>query len=125
MTEFFEGSVGSGTFAPRRKVTHRSKRLSKAMANLQHRNHSDDDVQEIAPRNMSTKRKRPKDVIKIESDEEVGTGAGERVILEEDVSSDDHFERMRGQRNVSVKRGKPVRGKKKVSKSARGKKVKV
>ena len=125
MTDFFEGNVGSGTFAPRRKVTHRSKRLSKAMANLQRQNHSDDDVQEIAPRKMSTKRKRPSEVVKIESDGEAQTGLGDESTSDEDSSSDDdNFERMQGKRDAPGKRVKPAKGKKKASGSARGKKVK-
>lgn len=68
MTEFFEGAVGSGTFAPRKKVVHKSKRLTKAMANLK-RAAEDDDVQEIAPRKMPTKRRRPVQTVKVESDE--------------------------------------------------------
>jgi hypothetical protein len=126
LTEFFEGSVGSGTFAPRRRVTHRSKRLSKAMANLQRQNHSDDDVQEIPPRKMLTKRKRPTEVVKIESDEEIQPRLeDEATLIEDSSSSDDNFERMRGQRDVPGKRAKPTKEKKKARGDARGKKVKV
>ena len=72
MTDFFEGTTGSGTFAPRRKVTHRSKRITKAMENLRRAHDSDDDIQEIAPKEMNSKRKRnPPELIKIESDEEI------------------------------------------------------
>jgi hypothetical protein len=50
---------------------HKSKRLTKAMANLK-RVAEDDDVQEIAPRKMPTKRRRPAEVVKVESDEDEG-----------------------------------------------------
>jgi hypothetical protein len=124
LTEFFEGSVGSGTFAPRRKVAHRSKRLSKAMDNLRKQDHSDDDVQEISPRKMPTKRKRPSEVIKIESDEEVEVGPGKDGSVEGDSSSDDdNFERTRGGRNTTSTRETSRKQPKKESKSARGRKV--
>ena len=125
LTEFFEGNVGSGTFAPRRKVVHRSKRLSKAMDNLRKQDHSDDDVQEISPRKMSTKRKRPAEVIKIESDEEEGIGLGKDHSVEEDSSSDDdNFDRTRGGRNAISNRGNFGKQQRKEDKNARGKKVK-
>ena len=54
------------------------------MANLQRQSHSDDDVQEIAPRKMSTKRKRPTEVVKVESDEEVQPGLEDEGTLMED-----------------------------------------
>ena len=102
MTEFFEGSVGSGTFAPRRKVMHKSKRMSQAMANLRRQETSDDDVQEIEPRPMVGKRKRkPKEVVKVEDEDD-----DEVVIVEEESSSgDDNLERMRGRCAATVKRG--------------------
>ena len=115
MTEFFEGAVGSGTFAPRRKVTHRSKRLSKAMANLRkHGDDSDDDVQEIAPRPMVSKRKRSRpEVIKIESDEDMGS-ENDDSAEEESSSDDDNDERLR---KGSGKSGKTVKAVKKKTKA--------
>lgn len=120
--------MGSGTFAPRRKVTHRSKRLTKAMANLRRQPGSDDDVQEISPRKMATKRKRgPSEVVKVESDdEEEGEmeEVMEEVIAVEDSSSDDdNLERMRGGSVVPAKRGKKRAPKAKTSKKSRGKKI--
>ena len=89
LTEYFEGAVGSGTSAPRRKVAHRSKRLSKAVANLRSRQDSDDAVQEIAPRRMKTKRKRPAiETVKIEINEEGNIQEGSSSIIS-DVTSDD------------------------------------
>lgn len=88
------------------------------MANLQRQSHSDDDVQEIAPRKMSTKRKRPTEVVKVESDEEV------QDVEEDSSSDDDNLERMQGQRNLPGKRAKPVNGKRKARANAQGKKVK-
>ena len=128
MTDFFEGSVGSGTFAPRRKVTHKSKRLSKAMANLRRRNVDDDedDVQEIAPRQMASKRKRkPVDVVKVESDEEE-SGLGKETSSEEEESSsdDDNVRRMRGERNESRKSINKGKAPAKANKKSRGKRVK-
>ena len=126
MTDFFEGNVGSGTFAPRRKVTHKSKRLSKAMANLRKRNFEDNnDVQEIAPRQMASKRKRaPMNVFKIESD---GEGAlGREISSEEESSSDDdNVRRMRGDwdpLSKNVNKGKVLT--KKTATKGRGKRVK-
>ena len=126
MTEFFEGSVGSGTFAPRRKVTHRSKRLTKAMASLRRQLGSDDDVQEISPRKMATKRRRaPSEVIKVESDDELEEQMEDVTPMEESSSSDDdNFERMRGGSVVPAKRGKKATPRRKPSKKSRGKKVK-
>lgn len=77
------------------------------MANLQRQSHSDDDVQEIAPREMSTKRKRPTEAVKIESDEEV------QDMDEDSSSDDDNLERMQGQTNLHGKRAKPTKGKNK------------
>jgi len=95
LTEFFEGSVGSGTFAPRRKVTHKSKRMTQAMANLRRRADSDDDVQEIFPRQMDSKRKRhAADVVKIESESDRETS--QKETEEESSSGDDNYDRMRG-----------------------------
>lgn len=66
------------------------------MSNLRKQGGSDDDVQEISPRQMSVKRKRaPVDVVKVESDEE------DQIEAEEESSSDDdNDKRMRGERNV-------------------------
>jgi hypothetical protein len=111
MTEFFEGNVGSGTFAPRRKVTHKSKRLSKAMANLKRKGDEDDDVQEIAPRKMLTKRKRPAatEVIKVESDEE------EHEMSDQDTSSGSSSEEDRPKRRKVKRRvGAGKSGKRKI-----------
>jgi hypothetical protein len=94
LTEFFEGAVGSGTFAPRRKVVHKSKRLTKAMANLK-RAAEDDDVQEIAPRKMPTKRRRPAEVIKVESDEDEGE-TGDTSGSESSSSSEEQVKRGKG-----------------------------
>jgi hypothetical protein len=107
LTEYFEGTVGSGSFAPRRKVTHRSKRLSKAMTNLRQRDSLDDDVQEIAPRKMATKRKRePAEIVKVDSDEEPeGLLAEISGLGEESSSGDDDLERTRGGRNVPDRPG--------------------
>lgn len=118
------GSVGSGTFAPRRKVTHRSKRLTKAMASLRRQPGSDDNVQEISPREMVTKRRRaPFEVIKIESDDDVEE-MREVIAVEESSSDDDNFERMKGANVVPAKRGKKAIPKAKPNKKSRGKKVK-
>jgi len=95
LTEFFEGAVGSGTFAPRRKVTHKSKRMTKAMANLRRTAQSDDDVQEISPRKMTTKRRRPaQEIVKVESesDERMKQTSND----EESSSEDDNYERRSG-----------------------------
>lgn len=131
LTDFFEGSLGSGTFAPRRKVTHKSKRLSKAMANLRRRNveddDDDDDVQEIAPRQMASKRKRkPVDLVKVESDDEE-SGLGEETSSEEEAESssdDDNVRRMRGERSGSKKKVNKGKGTSKANKKSRGKRVK-
>jgi hypothetical protein len=116
--------VGSGTFAPRRKVVHRSKRLSKAMANLKRKTGSDDDVQEIAPMRMSGKRKRKpsKEVIKIEDDEDLESGQDGSMVEEESSSGDDNL----GRRTASVIRAKRAsKGKEQSNgKKGRGKKVK-
>lgn len=90
MTDFFEGNVGSGTFAPRKKVMHRSKRLSKAMASLK-RTEDEDDVKEIAPRKMATKRRRPAamEVIKVESDDEERNMENKDISSNEDSSSEE------------------------------------
>jgi len=119
--------VGSGTFAPRRKVTHRSKRLTKAMASLRRQPGSDDDVQEISPRKMARKRRRaPSEVVKVESDDEQ---EGEMEVMEEVIavedssSDDDNLERMRGGSVVPAKRGKKRAPKAKTSKKSRGKKI--
>ena len=115
MTDFFEGSIGSGTFAPRRKVTHKSKRMTKAMANLRRAADSDDDVQEISPRQMPSKRKRARpDVVKVESDsdEEIK----EKQMEESSSSDDDNLQRMRGGSTVpskSVQKSAPKKNAKK------------
>jgi hypothetical protein len=129
LTDFFEGSLGSGTFAPRRKVTHKSKRLSKAMANLRRQNAEDDDedVQEIAPRQMASKRKRkPVDVVKVESDDEERELGKETSSEEEEESSsdDDNVRRMQGERSGSKKRVNKGKGTSKANKKSRGKRVK-
>lgn len=128
LTDFFEGSLGSGTFAPRRKVTHKSIRLSKAMANLRRRNvEDDDDVQEIAPRQMASKRKRkPVDVVKVESDDEESELEKETSSEEEEESSsdDDNVRRMRGERSGSKKKVNKGKGTSKTNKKSRGKRVK-
>jgi len=118
--------VGSGTFAPRRKVTHRSKRLTKAMQSLRRQPGSDDDVQEISPRKMATKRRRaPSEAIKVESDDEPEGEMGDVTLVEESSSSDDdNFERMRGGSAVPAKRGKKTTPKAKPSKKAGAKKIK-
>ena len=128
LTDFFEGSLGSGTFAPRRKVTHKSKRLSNAMANLRRRNvEDDDDAHEIAPRQMASKRKRkPVDVVKVESDEEESELGKETSSEEEEESSsdDDNVRRMRGERSGSKKKVNKGKGTTKMNKKSRGKRVK-
>jgi hypothetical protein len=123
LTEFFEGAVGSGTFAPRRKVTHRSKRLSKAMANLRRAVGSDDDVQEISPRQMATKRKRPvQDIVKVESESD--DAVKDDALEESSSSDDDNNERMRS--SVAPKRRSAKRDSTpKESKRGRRKKLKV
>ena len=101
MTDFFEGNVGSGTFAPRRKVTHKSARLSKAMANLTRKSDEDDDVQEIAPRKITRKRKRPaaREVIKVESDEdEHPMQDNEAISSGESTSEEDRPQKRKGKR---------------------------
>jgi hypothetical protein len=122
LTEFFEGAVGSGTFAPRRKVTHRSKRLSKAMANLR-RAVGSDDVQEISPRQMATKRKRPvQDIVKVESESD--DAVKDDALEESSSSDDDNNERMRS--SVAPKRRSAKRDSTpKESKRGRRKKLKV
>ena len=96
------------------------------MANLRNQNHSDDDVQEISPRKMLTKRKRPSEVVKIESDEEVESGLGNNRTEEEDSSDDDNFGRIRGVKDTSVNRGKSGKQQKKAKKKvSREKKMKV
>lgn len=109
MTEFFEGNVGSGTFAPRRKVTHKSARLSKAMANLTRKSDEDDDVQEIAPRKMVRKRKRPAalEVIKVESDEDEHPMQDKEARRSGTSSSDeDPPQKRKRKRGRSTKSGK-------------------
>lgn len=126
MTDFFEGSVGSGTFAPRRKVTHRSKRLTEAMASLRREPSSEDDVQEISPRRMAAKRRRaPSEAIKIESDDDPEEEMKDVIEVEESSSSDDdNLVRMRGESVVPAKRGKKTGLKAKPSKKSRGKRLK-
>ena len=127
LTDYFEGSVGSGTFAPRRKVTHKSKRLSKAMENLRRRNveDDDDDVQEIAPRPVTSKRKRkPVDVVKVESDEEEDTLDKDTTSEEESSSDDDNVRRMLGERNGSKKRVNQDKPPAKANKKGRVKRAK-
>lgn len=118
LTEYFEGTVGAGAFAPRRKVTHRSKRLSKAMTNLYRDNSSDDDVQEIAPRKMVTKRKRkPTETFKVESDEEFEGSLAEISALGEDSPSDgNNLERTLDRGNAPERSGKPSNARGKVRK---------
>ena len=130
LTDFFEGSLGSGTFAPRRKVTHKSKRLSKAMANLRRQNAEDDeeDVQEIAPRQMASKRKRkPVDVVKVESDDEeseLGKETSSEEAEEESSSDDDNVRRMQGERSGSKKKVNKGKGASMANKKSRRKRVK-
>jgi len=120
--------VGSGTFAPRRKVTHKSKRLSKAMANLRKRNvedNGDDDVQEIAPRQMTSKRKRkPVDLVKVESDDEDDTLKDTTSEEEESSSDDDNIRRMRGERNGTKKSVNQGKTRPRASTMGRGKRTK-
>ena len=71
------------------------------MANLRRQNPSDDDVQEISPMKMSTKRKpRPSAPVKVESDEE------DRKLEDDSSSHDDNFEEIQGRRIEPGKRGK-------------------
>jgi hypothetical protein len=116
--------VGSGTFAPRRKVVHRSKRLSKAIANLTRKVDSNDDVQEIAPVRISGKRKRksPKEVIKIEDDDDLESRQDSSTVEEESSSGDDNLER-RGASVIPAKRI-PKRKAQSNGKKGRGKNVK-
>lgn len=122
MTEFFEGGIGSGTFAPRRKVTHKSKRMTKAMANLRRAAESDDDVQEISPREMSSKRKRARpDVVKVESDSD--EEMEEKQTEESSSSDDDNLQRMRAGSTLPSKSVRKAASKK-TAKETRRKKIK-
>jgi hypothetical protein len=100
--------------------------MTKAMANLRRQPGSDDDVQEISPRKMATKRKRaPSEVVKVESDDDAEDVMQEVIEVEEESSSDDdNFERMRGESVVPAKRGKKATPKSKPRKKTRGKKLK-
>ena len=74
------------------------------MANLR-RPESDDDVEEIAPRNISSKRKRSApEVVKVESDDEPGFRR-EASAEEESSSNDDNVQRMQRSKSASTKRG--------------------
>ena len=96
------------------------------MASLRREPSSEDDVQEISPRKMATKRRRaPSQTVKIESDDD-SEGEMKDVIEVEDSSSsdDDNLVRMRGGTVVPAKRGKKTAPKAQPSKKTRGKKLK-
>lgn len=95
--------------------------MSKAMSNLRKQGGSDDDVQEISPRQMSAKRKRaPIDVVKVESDEE-----RQSEVEEESSSDDDNDIRIRGERPAPLPRKTKKTVSQKGGNAKRSKKTKI
>lgn len=100
--------------------------MTKAMANLQRRRDSDDDVQVIEPIPIKSKRKRPApEVVKVESDDEISAILSEQSYDETETESDEQGEETpRGSAANATKRGGSTGTPSKVNKVRPRKKVK-